>query len=151
MTFEGRSQDRRFDRRRGGRVIHQPASERTSPGNTCCTALAIAAAFILMGCATPDNWTRDDTRWQQGTTASIAADSLSTAYALRRGCNEDNPLLGRYPSDGVLLLAGAVGSVTNYLVAKHIKRPRWRRAWQITFVVLHSSLAIRNTRIHCNG
>ncbi len=110
----------------------------------------LAASAILPGCSTsPAEWSRSDARWQKAVTASIFLDSLSTADAMRRGCNEDNPSLSRFPSDGELLLAAVVGSLLHYGVARYVKRPKWRRAWQVVFAIGHTGLAIHNSQIEC--
>ena len=132
------------------RMRKQVSSSTDAVARVTFLLAVLAVSVLLPGCSTtPAEWSSSDARWQKAVTASITLDSLSTADAMRRGCNEDNPLLGRYPNDGELLLAAAVGSVTHYLIGRHILKTKWRRAWQVTFVLGHGYLAVHNRRTDC--
>ena len=50
--------------------------------------------------------------------ASIAADVGSTLYALDRGEQEANPIYGSNPSDGAILIGGAVRVLGVYMIAR---------------------------------
>ena len=70
------------------------------------------------------------------------ADVLTTKAALHRGCHEANPLYGRNPSTGALLLTH--GAVVGF--AWGTKLPAWA---DYTGAALFTAAAIHNATVHC--
>ncbi len=70
------------------------------------------------------------------------ADVLTTRAALHRGCHEANPVYGRHPSTGALLLThGAVVGL-----AWGTKLPAWA---DYTGAALFTAAAVHNATVHC--
>ena len=74
--------------------------------------------------------------------AAALADVLTTRAALHRGCHESNPVLGRHPSTGELLLTH--GAVVGF--AWGTKLPAWA---DYTGAALFTAAAVHNATVHC--
>ncbi len=70
------------------------------------------------------------------------ADVLTTRAALNRGCHEANPIYGRHPSTGELLLTH--GAVVGF--AWGTKLPAWA---DYTSAALFTAAAVHNATVHC--
>lgn len=63
-----------------------------------------------------NDWTRWNKFWFAGAVVGQGADVMSTAHQLNQGgCHEANPLFGKDPSTGLLLLGKVIGIGAAYL------------------------------------
>ena len=69
--------------------------------------LAVLALLWAGNCCASD--------WQYVAYSGVAADVISTRYALDKGLEEGNPLLGKRPSNAVLLASGLARAGGVYL------------------------------------
>src|SRR5690348_12039791 len=95
--------------------------------------------LLLLLLTTPvaaQGWSRSNTVWLGVASAAIATDCLSTAWAVHRGSEERNPLLGTHPSDGRITTVCAAGVVVNAAVLGWFFRGSERNwAWGIISVI----------------
>ena len=99
--------------------------------------ICITALVFLSGCASTDEWTRQDTWVQVGITAVIAADAYTTSKIQYHGGQEANPvgrkLLGRQPGTKETYLYLSTWALTNYLISRALPE-KARAYWQgVTF------------------
>lgn len=77
------------------------------------------------------------------------ADKGLTAYCLHRDtCREKNPILGRKPSNGTLILAGAIEGVTHAAVTSFLqdRAPGFVKIWEISTIAVGSGVVAWNVR-----
>jgi hypothetical protein len=97
--------------------------------------VAVTAALVACGDANAlAPWTTADTVFETAVAASVALDLAQTSALLHRGgMHETNPILGRRPSDGSLMLYGGACAVLHAGIARLLPYP-YRRVWQVAWV-----------------
>ena len=112
----------------------------------------LISLFLLGGCATPGDWTRQDTIGQIVVTAALAADAYTTSkiqYA--PGVYEAGPVaqkvLGLQPSTSSTYQYFLANAILNYAFARYVLPPKLRPYWQGWEVGVHGYAAWNNCRM----
>lgn len=98
--------------------------------------------LLLAAALAADPWYAGDTARELAFAGLVAADVAQTRWALDRGWEELNPLLGRRPSRGRLLVAAGAGVVLHAGVAAILPRP-WREGWQYVGIAAQGAVVGR--------
>ena len=93
----------------------------------CCAALP-----------TPRPWTKAEKVVLGASCLATVADVYTTTQALNSGCEEMNPLVGKHPSDGTIIMFGGLVQV-GFIVVAHY----WPdfRLWGLGFKTVANSAA----------
>ncbi len=107
-----------------------------------------ALCFLVTGCASQDNWTRQDTVLQWTVTGVMALDAIQTAeIQYHDDLVEKGPVarrvLGRNPSTSDTYQYFATLAVSNYLISRALPA-KWRPWWQGANIAHHTSVVFSN-------
>jgi hypothetical protein len=90
-------------------------------------AVLLVVVSIVSGCATSD-WRNEDTRRMQvANTALIAFDTAQTLHIARCPGRyyEQNPVLGKHPSEATVILGGIAYGTGSWFLAKWLDARGW--------------------------
>ena len=111
------------------------------------TLLITILLLILLPCCaalpTPRPWTKAETIVLGASCLAAVADAYTTTRALDNGCEEMNPLIGKHPSDGAVIVFMGITQAATIIVAHY-----WPdfRLWILGFkTAVNGAAAARNS------
>jgi len=75
--------------------------------------------LFLAGCATAKPWTTDEKLMLAASCLAVAADAYTTLDGLHNGNYETNPIMGKHPSDGMVISVMALTQVATTIIAHY--------------------------------
>ena len=113
--------------------------------------ICITALVFLSGCASTDQWTRQDTWMQVGVTAVIAADAYTTSkIQYTPGIYESGPIarqvLGLQPTTSDTYLYFGTLIISNYFITRMMPA-KWRKYWQGWEMTAHGYAIVNNCNL----
>lgn len=111
-------------------------------------ALLLLAALMCTGCATSDNWTRQDTQREIAFQLINAADAWQTSQLRGRSDVEEagrvaRVVLGAEPKGGETVMYFATMGVSHYVISRMLPA-KWRPWWQRGTVAYAGSVVYGN-------
>jgi hypothetical protein len=107
--------------------------------------IALLSASAICGCSTIPG---EQMSYEIGYQALHAVDTMQTLDFKKRGWIENNPLLGRHPSDSEIIAYMAAESVSHMLITKTLAErhaPMWlQRMWHYLSISWNGALVIGN-------
>ena len=114
------------------------------PAAIVCAALCAIVLYLAPSSARGEDWSTTDKVLFGSFTALQVIDAAQTKRVLKRGGYEMNPIFGKHPSDGSLVLGKAIVTGAVYLLADSC--PEYRTGLLIGAVVIQS-LVVRHNYI----
>ena len=108
--------------------------------------LSVLCLFLLISCASPRSWTRQEKAAAGFFVLAHSADAITTSQLTDHGNYEMNPIMGKHPSDieiGVYFSLTAIGA----LVVSHFN-PDLRKPLLYGYGSINSICAIHNYTIN---
>lgn len=108
--------------------------------------VALSVPVVALG-DWPAKWTAGDTAAELAFAAVVAVDVGQTAWSLRHGYHEANPLLPRHPSSETLWAVGLAGGVAGHAIVSYLLPRGWRTGWQHASLVIEVGNSIRTMTV----
>ena len=105
--------------------------------------LTILLITTLTGCVTPRPWTKGEKVMLGASCLAAVADAYTTTRGLDKGCVEMNPIVGKNPSTGTIIMFTGITQALTIVVAHYW--PEFR-LWGLGFkTIVNSGAAVWNT------
>jgi len=80
----------------------------------------VILAIFLAGCATAKPWTKEEKVLLGASCLAALADTITTLDGLHRGAEETNPIMGRHPSDTMVVSVMAIAQISTIIAAHYL-------------------------------